>query len=282
MEDPAFAAAVFSKTVTAKPAKMCLTYLYALMQQQALAVFSGLMVAALNFALKSIMGFLVHQERHASVSAETFSITWKLFIAQFTNTGILLLVVNANLHAGAFGSVNPEAKNVIGDGNFDDFDAQWYKVVGAGMCLQVVSVAVSSIIPPFLMGALNERKINKNKEYYSTTRGFEQLCVLPEFDLSLRVAQTLNIIWCVLFYSPGMPLLYCVGMFYCMMSYIADRTLLLWFCRKPPAYDAALLRLCTASLFPGLLIHSVFCCWMYGNQAVYPSDHLYDGMSTAG
>ena len=41
-------------------------------------------------------------EHHVSVTAAATSAMWKLFIAQFINTGVLLLVVNAQLKDIAF------------------------------------------------------------------------------------------------------------------------------------------------------------------------------------
>merc|ERR1719183_2497281 len=92
---------------------------------------------------------IVALERRISLTEIATSKMWKLFVAQFVNTGILLLVVNLNLYdVGALlrferwihssGASSLPILGVFIKGRFDDFLAQWYDVVGAALVIQAL------------------------------------------------------------------------------------------------------------------------------------------------
>merc|ERR1719148_553183 len=65
----------------------------------------------------------------------------------------------------------------------------------------------------------------------------QQVYVYPDFDLGQRLAESLNVIACILCYSGCMPVLYVIGMIYCLISYWIDKNILLTASKMPPAYD---------------------------------------------
>merc|ERR1719313_1920382 len=76
----------------------CAEYVNQKLEQQTLTVISGLVVAGLNALMKLAMKKVVHFERRISASQIEMSKMWKLFVAQFVNTGMLLFIVNMNLY----------------------------------------------------------------------------------------------------------------------------------------------------------------------------------------
>ena len=93
-----------------------------------------------------------------------------------------------------------------------------------------------------------------------------------EWTLSIRFAEGLVCICCVIIYASGFPFLYFIGASYCFCAYWVDKYVLLRGSRVPPAYtkDAILpgLRLIPYAVLFGL----AFSLWLYGQQELYPSD----------
>ena len=196
---------------------------------------------------------------------------WKLALAQFINTGVLLTMVNAQLY-----DLAAALPGTLGTGAFDDFVPQWYQIVGVGICVQVLSTSLLSSCMPLVMAQVRRFQLRREKRrlQYGTQAAYDDLCALPEFDLGLRLAQNLNIIMCVLLYGSGMPLLYVVGAMHCLVSFYCDKAALLWYSKRPPAYNKDLVRLAAWYLLPGVVLHCLFALWMFGQPGVFPSDSL--------
>lgn len=86
----------------------------------------GFIIIAVNIVLKTTIISLITWIGEDTVSEQLASITNGVFYAQFFNTGILLLIVNANLteHSPTF-----LTKHVAG--RHHDYMPVWYAEVGA-------------------------------------------------------------------------------------------------------------------------------------------------------
>jgi hypothetical protein len=84
-------------------------------------------IIAINTILKMIIIKLIEWTGEDTFSKRLTSITNMVFVAQFFNTGILLLLVNANLSEHTF---IPGSQTILGLGQFYDYSPQWYVDVG--------------------------------------------------------------------------------------------------------------------------------------------------------
>ena len=121
-------------------------------------------------------------------------------------------------------------------------------------CVAFVVQVFSTTIPPLIIaffvkpclscclarGEVVEAKLN-------------EMYVLPPWNLSLRMAQTLTVIFVICMYSGGMPLLYVVGFVYSIVAFWLDKWCLLKGSSKPPAYNQKILQACRAFLSCGFL-----------------------------
>merc|ERR1712139_653378 len=108
-------------------------------------------------------------------------------------------------------------------------------------------------------GAVTQPKLNKVYQ-------------LPEWNISLRLAQVMNVIFCIMMYSGAMPVLYIVGCIYCAFSYWTDKWILLRGSCKPPSYNADIVRV-AVHMFPIIaLLHTVTTLWVFSKQDLFPSD----------
>lgn len=116
-------------------------------------------------------------------------------------------------------------------------------------CVAFVVQVFSTTIPPLIMaffvkpclacivarGEVVEAKLN-------------EMYVLPPWNLSLRMAQTLTVVFVICMYSGGMPLLYVVGFVYSIVAFWLDKWCLLKGSSKPPAYNQKIIQACGAFL----------------------------------
>jgi len=84
-------------------------------------------IIGINTVLKIVIIKLIQWISEDTFSKQLTSITNMVFVAQFFNTGILLLLVNANLKEH---SLIPGSETVFAVGQFFDYSPQWYVDVG--------------------------------------------------------------------------------------------------------------------------------------------------------
>jgi hypothetical protein len=89
--------------------------------------------------LKALIIALITWVKEDTVSQQLSSITNGVFIAQFFNTGFLLLLVNANMTEH-----EPEALTKHFKGPFYDYMPRWYAEVGMKI---VQTMMINSILP---------------------------------------------------------------------------------------------------------------------------------------
>ena len=134
---------------------------------------------------------IVTLERRISQTEIEMSKMWKLFIAQFINTGILVLVVNLNLYdvgsllrferqIDSAGVANlPLLGAFIQDGvpifkgRFDDFLAQWYDVVGVALVTQTLIFVFTSSVSPVVVRIAKFKLLHRKTPKFYTQHKYD-------------------------------------------------------------------------------------------------------------
>lgn len=232
---------------------------------------AALAVLVINQVLLLIYEYLVAFERHCTVTEVTLSQFWKLFLAQMVNTALLVLLVNASLE------LPPVLQFLrvlqVGSGQFDELNVTWYVSVGTGICITIFMQVFSTTVPPLIMAFIVKPCLSCLVARGEVVQArLNEMYVLPPWNLSLRMAQTLTVIFVICTYSGGMPLLYFVGFVYSIVAYWLDKWCLLRGSSKPPAYNQSILNVCCNFLPLAAFLHAVIAGWTYGNQAVVPSN----------
>lgn len=105
---------------------ICQAYFADAQHSQLLSILITIIIIMFNQILKRATIFLLTWVGEDTYSARLSSITSGVFVAQFFNTGILLLLVNANLKEHL-----PGYLAVLFQGRFYDYDEMWYSEVGS-------------------------------------------------------------------------------------------------------------------------------------------------------
>jgi len=231
-----------------------------------------LAVLVLNNVLLAIYTVFISWERLMTLSQVTKSQLQKLFAAQFINTGLLALLVNARIESV------PDVLSFIkvlsiGEGNYYDLNSEWFTAVGSSVLITIFMQVFSTTIPPLVISYLVTPIMICFMSRGKVTQETMNLAYrLPDWNLALRLAQSMNVIFCVVMYSGGMPIMYTVGWIYCLVAYWLDKVALLRGSAKPPTYSQDVLVICMNMMPFAAFLHVMLSAWSLGNQMLFPSD----------
>ncbi|KDO25312.1 hypothetical protein SPRG_09142 [Saprolegnia parasitica CBS 223.65] len=249
----------------------CQEYLSNYVKKNASLFLAAATVIVVNLVLQMILRAFADFERHVSESERASATVLKLFFAQLLNTGIIVLLVNANLSSVPLPSTLREILN----GKFDDFVRQWYISVGVGISTTMIINAVSPQIGPILQTyVIRPLRRSRALKAAVTQKQMNDLFAGPAFDISLRYPLVLNTVFVTMMYCGGIPVLLPVAALACLVMHLLDKLTIMKLYSVRTAYDEALGELSQAMLPFALLLHLGFSTWMYGNSMFLQSGLL--------
>lgn len=224
-------------------------------------------IILINFFLLIVLKLLTAIERPPTLDKLKLSLLKKVFVAMFINTTIITVLVNADFQAyiAAYG---------IFDGSYSDFSQGWYLSVGS----TIVVTLFINVFSPHCVNLLVLRTIRRCLRCCCWRRAKTQqelngLFVGPEFDLAVKYAVVLNLVFSCFLYSGGMPLLNCfcfIGLFF---IYWTDKYLVLRYYKKPPVYNETLNTQAVNFLPLSVIFHCAVSLYMYGSdEEILPED----------
>lgn len=154
-----------------------------------------------------------------------------------------------------------------------DFNTRWFVEIGSAVVVTIVGQMISATLTPVVIVlVVHPLRVRWAQRGLVTETALRQLFTLPDWTLSLRLAQTMTIITCLMMYSGATPVLYLIGFLYCFMAYWCDKYCLLRGSRQPPAYNQEAVRKCLQLLQKvAALAHLSVTLGVYGNQGLFPS-----------
>jgi len=200
-------------------------------------------IIAINIVLKTVIIKGITWVGEDTNSEQLASITNGVFVAQFFNTGILLLLVNGNMSEHW-----PFFITKFIQGPFYDYMPLWYSNVGAKI---TQTMLINSIMPyvglvtGFLIPAI-KRKLDRKfgSSVYVTKKTsmamYKDLYSGAEYVIHFKYSNILNIMYITMMYGLGMPLLFPIAAFNFMNQYICERLIVAYQVRLLPALDTKL------------------------------------------
>lgn len=210
-----------------------------------------------------------------------------VFILQYLNTGVLLLMVTANFKEQGIDPYH------LFHGSRTDFGMLWYSETGDTI---VQTMILTNIILPILIEMGNSfyrtslRYLDKRKGPFKLIKWWynepdrKSHCISeaqyikihagPTFDIDVRYAKIMTIIWVTMMYGSGLPILFPIALFSIILIYMMDIYMLFYVYRKPPVYDADLHNDQIVIMERSVLIFLAFSTWQLSNNQLLP----YPGM----
>ncbi|EQC32603.1 hypothetical protein SDRG_09917 [Saprolegnia diclina VS20] len=271
----------FYNPTTQTSAKYCKTWGSEYLTIQALMVGSVVVVVLVNALLTPVLQYLVRLQKSHTLSAVIVSTVRKIFLAQFFNTTLIVLFLNANL--SGISTTSDTGFHFVGlsllNGKYADFSVDWYNDVGVALLLTMLINAISPQIGVFVTYLLRQVAQWRDRSFtfdftrtrQETQRDLEALYRGPEFDLATRYSQIINTIFITLLFSSGMPLMLLIGLFSIIITYWTDKFTFLRVVRSPPQYDGRIATVVGSMLPYAILLHMLFGIWMYSNTNIFQS-----------
>lgn len=206
-----------------------------LVDKYMLTVYSSIvsvLINVVNTILKMLLVGLILWIKEDEKSQQYRSIKIGVFIAQFINTGLALLLACAN-----FTETNIPLLNTWVDGLYTDLHGDWYTDIGKTI---VQTMLINAFMPPieFLIGfsmkfVFNLMDRSYKKDSYLSKKKSISLYVDaysgPQFSYHLRYASLLNTCFVTLMYGTALPLLYPIALITFVIFYVNEKLLIFYY-----------------------------------------------------
>ncbi|GFR42972.1 hypothetical protein Agub_g3971 [Astrephomene gubernaculifera] len=227
---------------------------------QVLAVL-GIVVA--NAMIEYAIGWLTRQEKHHTRSRQAVSMARGLFITQFVNTAFSNLLANLYLPGPAKSVSGSFLAGYIFAGSYADTTPNWFHDVGRPI---VISIAVNTAILHIkvLFRWWWRRRCVSSRYRCLTQAQLNKAYSGHDFELSLKYGQHLYVLFVVMTYSGGMPVMYLLAAVHFASAYWSEKFELLRVCKRPLAYSRDLADYVSTTIPFAALWHLTLATWMYG------------------
>ena len=212
-------------------------------------------------------------------SQELIYVTMYSFIAQLLNTGFLLMLANSNLAEQGI----PLLSSMMKAGPDPDFNNRWFKSVGDVMLQsQFLNIYLPLIInggnyaKRFVVRFLDQGCLRSGAKPTKTLtlQAYIDLYSGPEFQLHLKYAQMLVLVFIALIFGVGMPLLYIFACLQLWTIYILEKGMLYYSYKKPSSYDEVLNNAVLKILQIAPMLQLSFGYWFLSNKQLLTNDNL--------
>jgi hypothetical protein len=192
-------------------------------------------LTTISISMISWIGYDTHSELATKI-------TNGVFIAQFLNTAILILLVNANLS-----DVSPFLGTFL-DGKHNDYTSEWYQDIGhtlvQTMLINAFVPSISQFVNDSIAGLLRWKDRNYTSSTYTTSKeqveAYVDLYAGPEYIVHLKYSSVFNVVYVTMFYGVGLPILFPIAVLTLFIFYCFERYHIAYTYRLPPSLDGKL------------------------------------------
>jgi len=249
---------------------LCESWLYTFVYVSGLSYGGSLLTLVINSILTLLVYALARLERHWNRTSELKSRALYLLAVQVINTGLLVLLLNANL---------PSGEALLRGGQYSDFSASWHSTVGASLVLtMLINVVLPHALPVADTIVASCRRCadrgcscDRSRTRSLTQAELNMLQLGPELAFDVRYAQIFTSLFVCVTYAAGQPLLLPIAFLSIAGTLVVDKALFSLSYRKPPFYTSALPHAFTRVLPAAGVFHLFLGAWMLSNDSIFPT-----------
>ncbi|CAD7940597.1 unnamed protein product [Amoebophrya sp. A120] len=242
---------------------LCHAHMLRLLRQTLGFVFGSFIVVGMNVVLEHCLNAMSMWARPLSITALNNALMWKLFLMEFVNTAIVILLVNTR-----FDYNGP----LLGKGDYTDFEFDWYADVGVGIVVTMMINVFSPHVGTVLKGYLRKKRRKRLlRSKVKIAEDMTELYLGAQFELATRYSTILTVVFVTLMYSAAIPLLLWMATLTFTLLFWCDKWTLLRTSRIPPAHDETIAKGVAEALPFAVLLHIFLAIYMYGHDLVFPS-----------
>eukprot|EP00347_Sterkiella_histriomuscorum_P016370 403353449 len=245
-------------------------------------------IVFLNFILRFVVIFVVKFIGYDTETKQTSRVLIFVFIIQFINTDLIILMMNADLSQTGwpwFLSFN--------QGVHPDFTVYWYKDIGLTLINAMIFNVYWPVLEFFAFYSLRLflRQLDRGlslsswKTKAQTIQQYVDKYSGPEYMIHYKYSSILNITFITFMFGAGMPILFPIAFASFITLYLMERLLVAYSYRQPPMFDETLNRLTVKILLFAPLLYCTVGYWMFNNIQIFTKEvhviqNLNDNMQT--
>jgi hypothetical protein len=218
-------------------------------------------IVIMNTFLKQFIVRIVRYERHHSASSEQKSVMRKLFLAQFFNTAVNIVVISMALPWLKRVIKGTAAAGLLFQGDLDDLTPKWYQEVGYALVLSMIVTPMSQCAQMLLRHWAFQYKRSGARSSAVTQRQLNQAYEGAEFAMSVRYGEILNIVFVTMTFCSGVPVLVPFAFFSFLVHYTVDKFDFLRVSKLPPSFSTTLAEGAAEVLAYAAIGHLLFAMW---------------------
>lgn len=187
---------------------------------------------------------------------------------QTLSTGVIMLLTHLELSTSSKDSFARY---------YESFSASWFFEAGAQIQVLMLLQAVTPHIVPLAQyfHHLRLRRREEKREQLASDDGKryrgeepQEVFIGPEFPMEVRLSQVILTVTLVLMYSPGLPMLYVLGIGSLAAAFWLDKYFILHFYRPQRGSHRELLDRVFSQTRVAFLLHFTIGCFMYSNGRI--------------
>ncbi|KAK9864206.1 hypothetical protein WJX84_007741 [Apatococcus fuscideae] len=240
-------------------AAYCWPYCRAMFTQIGTQIASVLVILIVNQAHYILASYTSKCE-----SKEELLLAQTIFLGQFLNTSISPLVANASLPPlrNRIATV-PVLRSIIFQGQLGDLIPEWYRQVGRSLIITIGLTGLVRSLTVLQRWLWYTGYRAWGRRYATTQQQLDKAYEAPNFELAWRYGEIMNLVFCTLLYSSGLPVLYPLAALSMCLSYWAEKFELLKLCKPPQHHHDGLARQSGSILPYAALWHLGFAAWAF-------------------
>jgi len=198
-------------------------------------------IVVINIVLRTLMLSLLTWIGFHTESEQTSAIMTSIFVVQFFNTAILLILTNANTKYAGLGFLPF-------NGMYADLNFEWYNDIGASFIVTMLTAAVFPIIEFCIAFSMKtvfkflDRgcKFSGETTKKNTIQAYINLYSGPEYAMHFKYSGMMNSVFVCFMYGIAIPMLFPICLLGFTILYTVEKLMITYFFRKPPMFDEKL------------------------------------------
>ena len=227
------------------------------------------LLIGLNYVLRTVCIMMVDWIGYPTETERLSKTTSVTFIVQFFNSGVLLLLINANLSEQPFSFG-------LTSGSLSDFNGRWFQTIGnvlvGAMIFNTYYPILEAVLYWFLrwQGRCRDRGCRCPSAEETTKQkaiqGYLDMYAGPIYYMHYKYSSIMTITFITFMYGFGIPILFPIACVSFLVLYVVEKLLLFYGYRLPPMYDERLSEDVINKLQFGPVLYLAFGYWMASND----------------
>ena len=239
-------------------------------------------IAIINTILRESLRLSAKFEGHYTVSEKLSSAFSKMWVLQFVNTAIILIIINNRFSPDGLITTVTRATGTSGilfNGDYADFNTEWYALVGITIFTNAFIGGIAPVggISTYFIGLLKRcwdrgcsKDIRKTKKIIQEE--YEAVYTGTSIQYDTRFSVMIAMIWVIMMFAAAIPMLYLAGFVLCFVLYWTDKTLFVKYFRTPPKHGSTLGHQVRSIIEWSLIMHLFMGLYMISNPEIFSSE----------